>query len=514
MVGMYGQTDFMIAALMIPPSERFRPRLRQEIRLQLGKRGSIYSAHPMNASNIRPQSLEPGFLLETTGEGRLVVWLPEISDPNGLLWERVRSVARADMTTDDSVCSLAATGLPTRQRTVGFLGGLLGRIRGESANKTFALPDGRLVEPCGPRRADLVLAWTEDGSQFLDEERIRARWPECESVRRLGENLFVVYGVKPGEVRHPNTASSNSKEAASSPTPKKPAERSLEEAIRTGDRRREVIALSDLGFIALTENDAVGASVHLSKALAIARQFGDLPRVAELLGSLGLAQTYLGHNQRAIDLIEQGIAEARSAGDPFVEKTLLERRGQVELNLKRADLALGSFEQALALARKVCDHHQEGFLLWRIGSVHAERGDREKALARCSKAIEVFRRHGRPHAAWFAQHLDRFRNGFSVGIADPVTFVNEASNTQAVSSTAIVPSENGPGILRMAVSASQAMAKFVGSGMKSASPEIRDWRLSTCRGCEHHTGIRCRVCGCFTDVKTRLGGEACPIGKW
>jgi hypothetical protein len=66
----------------------------------------------------------------------------------------------------------------------------------------------------------------------------------------------------------------------------------------------------------------------------------------------------------------------------------------------------------------------------------------------------------------------------------------------------------------MAISASKAMAKFIGSGMVTASPEIRDWRLSTCRGCEHHTGIHCRVCGCFTDVKTRLGNEDCPIGRW
>ncbi len=26
--------------------------------------------------------------------------------------------------------------------------------------------------------------------------------------------------------------------------------------------------------------------------------------------------------------------------------------------------------------------------------------------------------------------------------------------------------------------------------------------------------LRCRLCGCFTNVKARLDHEECPIGKW
>jgi Family of unknown function (DUF6171) len=72
----------------------------------------------------------------------------------------------------------------------------------------------------------------------------------------------------------------------------------------------------------------------------------------------------------------------------------------------------------------------------------------------------------------------------------------------------------GPGLLRMAVSATRAMMKYIGSGLKATPADIQQKRIATCQGCEHHTGLRCRICGCFTNVKTRMAHEQCPIGKW
>jgi hypothetical protein len=69
-------------------------------------------------------------------------------------------------------------------------------------------------------------------------------------------------------------------------------------------------------------------------------------------------------------------------------------------------------------------------------------------------------------------------------------------------------------LLRMAVSATKAMATFLGTGMKTAPVELQQKRLNTCATCEHHTGLRCRICGCFTNVKARMLHEDCPIGKW
>ena len=40
-------------------------------------------------------------------------------------------------------------------------------------------------------------------------------------------------------------------------------------------------------------------------------------------------------------------------------------------------------------------------------------------------------------------------------------------------------------------------------------------RLSKCATCPEKTKLgRCRLCGCFVRLKTRLATEACPAGKW
>jgi len=66
----------------------------------------------------------------------------------------------------------------------------------------------------------------------------------------------------------------------------------------------------------------------------------------------------------------------------------------------------------------------------------------------------------------------------------------------------------------MAFTALKSLAKFVGAGMKRVAPAVREQRLGVCGACEHHTGVRCRLCGCFTAVKTWLPHERCPIEKW
>jgi hypothetical protein len=66
----------------------------------------------------------------------------------------------------------------------------------------------------------------------------------------------------------------------------------------------------------------------------------------------------------------------------------------------------------------------------------------------------------------------------------------------------------------MALSAAKSMGRFAGSGFKTVPQQTLQRRLQTCATCEHHTGVRCRLCGCFTSAKAPLAHEECPIGKW
>jgi hypothetical protein len=67
--------------------------------------------------------------------------------------------------------------------------------------------------------------------------------------------------------------------------------------------------------------------------------------------------------------------------------------------------------------------------------------------------------------------------------------------------------------------------------MLFVSEEIRAQRMAICKACAHlternkcgttiprkvveHNGQMVKLCGCFMDVKTRLKGFGCPLGKW
>lgn len=40
-------------------------------------------------------------------------------------------------------------------------------------------------------------------------------------------------------------------------------------------------------------------------------------------------------------------------------------------------------------------------------------------------------------------------------------------------------------------------------------------RQKICNTCPDRTRLgRCQHCGCFTNLKTRLTTEKCPVGKW
>lgn len=39
-------------------------------------------------------------------------------------------------------------------------------------------------------------------------------------------------------------------------------------------------------------------------------------------------------------------------------------------------------------------------------------------------------------------------------------------------------------------------------------------RLEICKTCDQWTGTRCKICGCFTQLKVKIPEEKCPLNKW
>ncbi len=478
----------------------------------------------MRLPDWRTLALNEGILPEPMPDSsRIVLWLPGGREGGFEHWERISNTAHADITVEQGMCATAATSIRARQPLRGFFGKLAQRFRKTSGNGAWMLPNGESAEQWGERQTDLLLVWAKDENTPLDETHIQSRWPESKRYQKIGKNLYLVFGVEGPGTRD---------EAVPLPPqgcPNEVAEGLLAAARQSGDRRKEVSALTDLGVILLHAGSAQRAVAVLQEALALARQLGDRSGEGDVLGNLGLAALAVGQPQHALELFDQELGYARAAGDRFAEKAALERLGLASSTLRDPTQALGFFEQALALAREVGDHKHEAELLWSMGIQHAELGQRDQALVQAQAAVDLFRKMGKPQADWFADYLQRYRLGetsFGLGgssdagpAESPSAFLGGTIMAgfwapSAGQRSAQDQAGSGPSLLRMAFSAAKSMARYLGSGLKTVSPQTLQRRLRTCAACEHHTGLRCRLCGCFTNVKARLPHEECPIGKW
>ncbi len=459
-------------------------------------------------------ALSQGVLPEPSpGNDRLILWLPG-RDEDGLQhWERISSVASAEITRAGGLCAIPANLIQARQRLRTWLGKLRQLFGTAAQEKTWLLPSGESAEQWGERQEGLLLVWAENGPS-LDAGLIQAQWPQSTRVQKLGENLFLVGGMTP--------ASSAVQEPVP-PLDQKPSPQQVEQRLararQQGDRRQEVAALTDLGVITMRQGNARVAVLLLEETLALARQLGDSALQRDVLGSLGLAQLGAGQAPLALPIFQQELAQAQA--DPFGKKLALDHLGRAFWSLRDYPQAFACYEKALSLARQLKDRQHEAQILWGQAILHAELNQRQQTLDRAQAAVALFQNLHPPQARLLQAYLDKYRaeqaSGQPLSLSpgdldqglDPTPWGAPSAPPPGLS-----PESTGPGLLRMAFTALKSLAQFVRSGCQTVSSQVHQQRLEICSGCEHHTGVRCRVCGCFTDTKAWFPHEECPKGKW
>jgi len=191
--------------------------------------------------------LEQNVLREGTQESnRIVLWLPVKRERGFQCWERVGSVANADISFHDSLCAIAATSVPVKQRVRGWLYALLAGFRRKDGTDTWVHPNGDSAEQCGERQTDLLLVWPANQKDVLDDSRVQALWPQGKRLQRLGQNLYLVSGMEsPGAGTGPESlppkpqATNRHKPQTTNghSGPREQAEYLLAVAVRTGERR-------------------------------------------------------------------------------------------------------------------------------------------------------------------------------------------------------------------------------------------------------------------------------------
>ncbi|WP_165244425.1 hypothetical protein [Paludisphaera soli] len=447
----------------------------------------------MNGFDWRGLTLDDGVVLESVGEdGRVVLWVRLDQEAAYQYWDRVGTAHRGEVRVERGVCWTTATAVRTRRRaSEGLLARLVGAIAARRSDSTWRMPDGGKAERCGGRRADLALAWAEDGSGPLDDRRLREVWSADVLLRRLGDRLVLASGLGPATDAgtNPDVDAGTEDQAAT-------AARLLDAARRRGDRRGEAAALADLGVLRGKAGDADGAVELLEQALRAGREAGDRAREAEVLVDLGHIQAARGLAEDSRRSLASAFSLAEGLDDGSAKTAVLERIAELRAKYGDPDGAATALDRAGEAARAAGDPRHEARIHWRRAIAAAESGRPDLAAARAEASIALLRSIGRPEASWYEAQANRYREGAAI---DPAHAAD---------------GEDGPGVLRMAQSAGRAMALFLGSGMRTTTTDSYRDRLAKCRTCPHHTGIRCRVCGCFTNVKARLPYERCPIGEW
>lgn len=460
--------------------------------------------------------LEPGVLREPSPDvHRIILWVPEDQDGGFRHWERISNVAGADVTVERGTFATAAASVRARQKVQGLFSKLLQPFRRTTGAHTWVLPNGETAEQCGERQTDLLLVWAEEGAGPLEESQVRTCWPEGNRFRKIGRNLFLVAGL---EVTGPEGNASLLPQG----NPHEQAERLLAAARQAGDRPREAAALTDLGIACHRAGDHQRAAAFLEEAVALARQLGDRTLEGDVLSYLGLAVLGIGQAVPSLQILHEGLTLSRETGNRFQEKLTLEHLGMAYAALREPDQSLMAYEQALMLAREVGDRHHEADLLWHSAVQFAEQGQRDQAIALAQKSLDLFKTMGTPYVDGLADHLEAYRRGDAagqLGAAGLGLLSGKLAGTGATGAppgwdARSEPAARGPALLRMAFTAAKSLSKFLGSGLKTVPAATQQKRLGTCATCEHHTGVRCKLCGCFTSVKAWLPHENCPIGKW
>jgi tetratricopeptide (TPR) repeat protein len=281
----------------------------------------------------------------------------------------------------------------------------------------------------------------------------------------------------------------------------------------SGNPAREGLALADLGVAYTRAGKPREAMPVFKHALELARSIGDRNLHDQVCGDLGEALLRLGESARAMTLFQGNLAYARQSSDRFAERTALERLGNAYSRAKGAARAAQVLEEAQRLAHELGDRRGEADLLWQCAIEYAELDQREEVHTTGERAIALLTALNHPYARLYADYLEKYRNGDNRAIRT-ASELQAADQSGSGAEPAGTAGKTGPGLLRMAIAAAKAMGKFIASGLQIVTAQVHRARLQTCKACRHHTGARCRVCGCFTFTKAKLPYESCPLGKW
>jgi tetratricopeptide (TPR) repeat protein len=188
-----------------------------------------------------------------------------------------------------------------------------------------------------------------------------------------------------------------------------------------GARSWEAMALFCLGKVHLDQGRLDAAMACLDQSLTLVRAVADRSWEAAILRRLGLVRSAQGWPEAAVACLEQSLRLVRASGERPGEAYVLQSLGEVYRKQGRLDAATRSIQDSLALARVTGDRSAEAFALhtrdlelrhWEarvlnsLGLLLDAKGDPAAARSAWQAALAMFRQLDMPEAANVASRLE------------------------------------------------------------------------------------------------------------
>jgi len=129
---------------------------------------------------------------------------------------------------------------------------------------------------------------------------------------------------------------------------------SLEHAREAGERRKEGMALRQLGFLYAHEKRLAEAGEYLEPALSISREISDRVWESNILNDLGILNFYKEQYEQAAEFYDKSLALRRAENDPWGVASCLGNMGEVAAKL-------GDFTRARSHLRESLEE------FWKLG---------------------------------------------------------------------------------------------------------------------------------------------------
>ena len=321
------------------------------------------------------------------------------------------SLVRSDVADGDVRLSMLET---VREDAVARLReqGRLNELRERHAERFLDLARAAEVELAGPAQAE----WVERLEREVDNIRAALDW--CLSCGRVELALRTISALERfwrthGHVSEARRWTSLALDLADDVAPELRADALwaaaqqataqydwaaatplLEEALRLyreGDRGREVVfALSDLGFVALLQDDLERAADLGEEALDVARELDDPRAVSAALINLADVRSTQSDHEAALAHYDEALELRRELGDPLLIANATYNLGVAAFRAGDLEQARRVVEESLELARPLGEDLHVAAAQFTLAEIELLEGDAEQAASAIQESLAIY----------------------------------------------------------------------------------------------------------------------------